>query len=153
MIEEQGVGLLSDVPEGMVFKRNFPAQAATNAASRFKAEGYVANTVDELGTGLQSSVSSLVFGVTVGMAFRHYSGTGLIRVGFGPANHRVTADVDAIGHQGTGVLNGVNSWGTSWGDFRGHFLISLDSIAKDEMYLVRYSLQDPNDPQQPPVAA
>ena len=149
VIEEQGVGLLSDVPEGMVFKRNFPAQAATNAA-RFKAEGYVANTVDELGTGLQLGFFP-VFGVTVGMAFQNYSGTGLIRVGFGPANHCVTADGMQLVN-GAWVLNGVNSWGTSWGD-GGHFLISLDSIAKDEMYLVRYSLQDPNDPQQPPVAA
>lgn len=148
VLENQGVALLEEVPEGMIYKRQFPGSAATTA-QRFKAEGYTANSVDELGSGFQLGFFP-VYGVTVGMVFQNYSGQGLIQQGFGPPNHCVTADGM---HQENGqwVLDGVNSWGEQWGN-QGRFTIALDSLPRDEMYLVRFSQMDPQEPNRPPVA-
>jgi hypothetical protein len=147
-ISENGVAFEEQVPEGMIYKSQFPP-AAFETAKRFRAEGYVAHTIDELASGLQVGFMP-VYGVAVGGAFQSYRGEGFIQVGWGPANHCVTADgmrqID-----GKWAFDGINSWGTQWGN-QGRFTIALESIARDEMFLIRLVSDDPQETELPPKA-
>lgn len=146
-IETHGVALEEEVPEGMVYESQFP-RTAYETAKRFKAKGYVAHTVDELGSGIQLGFMP-VFGVTVGAEFQGYQG-GLIKQSWGWPNHCVTADGMRF-ENGIWIPDGINSWSPQWGN-EGFFDIALDSIHEGEMYLLQYVLADPQDTDLPPVA-
>jgi hypothetical protein len=148
-LEETGVCFEEQVPEGMVYASRFPAEAKTTAA-RFKGwRGFVCSSVDELVSGLLHG-GMPVYGVTVGGGFQSYR-AGWISVGWGPANHCVTGD-GLIQEGGVWGIDGINSWGESWGD-GGRFRIKLDSIARDELFVLIAPPDDPNETLLPPKVA
>lgn len=145
---QAGVCFEDQVPEGMIYKSQFPQDAFTIAKRFVGWMGYVCHTIDELCSGLQLG-GMPVYGVCVGGAFQNYSGDGPIQVGWGAANHCVTAD-GMHEENGKWYLDGINSWGESWGN-KGRFKISIDSVAKDEMFVLMAPPDDPQETNLPPV--
>lgn len=147
-LQRDGVCFEEEVPEGMVYASRFPAQARETAKRFTGWRGYTCETIDELVSGLLNG-GMPVYGVTVGGAFQSYS-AGWISVGWGPANHCVTAD-GLIEEGGVWGLDSINSWSARWGA-EGRFKIKLDSIARDELFILLAPPDDPNETLLPPKA-
>lgn len=152
-MEQNGICLLSEVPDSWVLWENIPASAKENAKRfRLVAAGVYscANfaecvTADYLGF-------SVTFTINVGPNFGPGS-DGVVGFWPGFSNHCV-----ALG-EGLRTVNGErqarfrNSWGTSWGD-KGCAWIrakSIDGQNGGEHYAIMWALQDPNDPNNIPT--
>lgn len=150
VLQETGVCLESEVPEGMIYRNQFP-QSAFETAKRFRFHCIAARTREQFASGLQYGWQG-VFGLAVGGAFQAYRGGGLARVGWGAANHCLASRGMVVTKFGKPAIYGVNSWGDGWGE-GGYFYVALEDIDPNEMYLVKYAYDDPNEKRLPPKVA
>lgn len=145
-LQKDGACFEEQVPEGMIYRSQFPKEAFETAKRFMGWPGFIAHDLDEWVSGVLQGGQG-VMGVTVGGAFQAYRGQGLVKVGYGPANHCVCED----GFDPTSelIVDLLNSWDLVWGD-QGHGRIALDSIARDELYVLFAPPIDPQETELPP---
>lgn len=151
-LEQNGICLLSDVPDQFVLWNNIPQPAKDNA-KRFR---IVANAVYQCANFAEVVTADYLgfattFTINVGLNFGPGS-DGVVGFWPGYANHCVA------GGEAFKTVNGVaqyrfrNSWGTSWGNNGLAWITSkhIDNQPGAECYALMWALQDPNDPTNPP---
>lgn len=152
-IADNGICLLSEVPDQWVLWGNIPASAKENA-KRFRivpTAVYQCNNFAEVVTAdyLGFSVN---FTINVGPNF---SPNQDFVVGFWPgfANHCVASSEKFRVLNGEPQLGMRNSWGLSWGDKGCAWITSrhLDAQPGMEAFALMWSLQDPQDTTNPPT--
>lgn len=126
-------------------------------AARFKIQqAYHAETFDDIVSGLILGFIP-VYGIMVGNNFEQFTSEGVAGVSKGPGNHCMHADGIVALSGGKFGLDNVNSWGASWGPFgNGRCVLIEDHFLNGDQpdaYLIQAVLSDPQDPNQPPVAA
>jgi hypothetical protein len=130
-LQDDGICLESTVPEGMVFERQFPANADEEAKNYRLLEAYQTDDPAELATALQMGFAA-ADSVMVGRTFNHWDRTGLVGVDRGPGNHCVCKG-------GMRKVNGrwyyinQNSWTDRW-CIGGRFLTSDAHIQSQGYY-------------------
>lgn len=150
---ENGVGLMSDVPESVIYERQISA-AAKAKYKRFRvAAAYHVETFDEIVSALLLGFM-VSFGITIGSGFNRPGKDGLIESGGFPlGGHCMCAY--GLKHLADGRWVPVvrNSWGDDFGDGGdcllpdGHFKgRNLDAFA------IKTASSDPEDPDKPPPA-
>jgi hypothetical protein len=150
-----GVCTEDEVPEGMIYRSQFP-QGADEVASRFKVfEGYHIGSFDELGSALAQDWD-VFYGIMVGGAFGNLDHEGVAPVGGSGGHCMAGYGLKKVRGGQWGVRN-QNSWGKSWGDggrcvlVEEHFTYGqrygLDAVA------IRACKDDPSDPLNPPKVA
>jgi hypothetical protein len=126
-----GVGLLSDVPEGMVYRSQFPAAAFTNA-KRFKVRAaHHCQNFDEICSALLLGFP-VVYGVYVGGSFGNLDSEGVApawpnRVG----NHCLSGKALKKLSSGDWGVRTQNSWGASWGQQGNCYLVERHFTGTD----------------------
>lgn len=151
---EDGVALLNDVPEGMIFQRRIPNLATVaQTAKRFRvSQAYHCENFDDIGSALQQGLM-VVYAVRAGGSWDVDPVTGIVQYIRGPGNH-------AQHGLGMKLINGEwciedqNSWGEDWGD-GGYCYVTERHIenAGQDAFAIQFDLQDPQNPHLPPKAA
>lgn len=151
---DDGVALLSDVPEGMIFKRRISNYASVSAtARRYKAKAaYHCETFDDIGSALQQGLM-VVYAVRAGGSWDVDPNTGIVQFIRGAGNH-------AQHGRGMKKINGLwyiddqNSWGDTWG-IDGCCYVGEKHIANSgqDAFALQFDTPDPQGPHLPPVAA
>ncbi len=150
-LHTRGVCLASEVPEGMIFRNQFPASADITA-QRFRAEVFRASTWDELVSGLLYGFIPC-FGIYVGRNFSKLDRRGVAPVGYAQANHWMYADGLTILSDGTPAIDDLNSWGMYFGDAGRCYLIEAHVPDGSEICLIKPPKEDPQETDEPPVVA
>lgn len=156
-LQTKGVCLMSEFPEPQFKANQIPASAYTTAL-RFRAEEiYTCANWDE-----RMSAFFLGFSVfetvMVGARFNSLSSEGVPPVAIGPGNHCISGG-DGTVALASGEIAPIdrNSWATSWGmtgQWAGCFVMTeahaLRQGSNYEAYAVKSTLDDPQDPTNPP---
>lgn len=100
-------------------------------------EAFLCNSVDEFFTGVQLGFAGQ-WGVSAGGSFSPDS-QGYVPGSRGGINHAVTGLGMHKDARGQWWLQAWNSWGNDWG-LNGMFYYPVDSIAQDEIWLVRSTI-------------
>ena len=153
-LEQNGICLLSDVPDQWVLWQNISADAKENAL-RFRIPAvavYQCNNFAEVLTAdyLRFSVT---YTINVGPNFGP-GNDGVVGFMPGYANHCVAAGEGKRTVNGVPQLRSRNSWSTSWG-LNGLFYIvakHIDNQPGAECYALMWTLVDPKDPSHLPIA-
>jgi hypothetical protein len=148
-----GIGLMSDVPESMIFARQISAEAKAKY-NRFRvASAYHCATFDEIGSALQLGFP-VSFGITIRRPFMNPPSSGIVPTGgFPVGGHCLCAYGTTKLPDGSWGIRTRNSWNESYGIKgncilpEGHFGGSTDAFA------VQCPTVDPSDPSRIPVAA
>lgn len=129
------------------------SREADEDARRFRLlEAYTADTWDEILSAVQLGYLP-IFAVMVGDSFASTDSDGVAGFDRGPGNHAVHADgckrLSGLGW----VLDMVNSWGPKFGQAGRCYLMRrhIESVQQD-CYVIRAAADDPQDPNQPPIA-
>lgn len=146
-LEQNGVCLLSEVPDQWVLWQNIPDSAKANAKRfRIVAAGvYQCANFAEVVTADYLGFST-TFTINVGPNFGPGS-DGLVGFWPGYANHCVAGGEAFRIQNGIPQYRGRNSWGTQWGQ-NGLFWIEakhIDSQPGAECYAITWALEDPQD--------
>lgn len=152
ILMDQGICLLSEVPEGMIWKSQFP-QSAYQTARRFRiAKAYHANSFDEICSGMQLGFIP-VYGIFVAGDFDHVDSEGVSPAYPGrPGNHCMTADRLERLPSGRWALGDINSWGERWGRQGRTRLVEEHFQRTDcDAFLVQAVFDDPQETNEPPV--
>ncbi len=149
-LEQNGICLLSDVPDRFVYWSNI-SDAAKATAKRFRiTSGGVyqcANfaemvTADYLG-------GAITLTINVGNDFNNLDDDGVVPFAGGYANHCVSGgEALKFTSNGTPLYRFRNSWNTSWG-VNGCAWMSAEHIDNQngpEVYCIMWVLDDPEDP-------
>lgn len=147
-LEQNGICLLSDVPDQWVLWQNISSQAKQNALRfRIAANGvYQCKNFAEV-VAADYLGFSVTFTINVGPNFGPGS-DGVVGFWPGYANHCVATSEKFRRVNGVPQMGGRNSWGTQWGE-NGLFWFeakSLDQQPGLEAYALMWTLDDPNDP-------
>jgi hypothetical protein len=147
-MEQNGICLLSEVPDKWVLWQNIPASAKDNAKRfRIVAAGvYSCKSFAEVVTA-DSLGFSTTFTINVGNNFGPGS-DGVVGFAPGFANHCVAGGEAFRIQNGTPQYRSRNSWGTSWGQ-NGLFWIEakhIDNQPGAECYAIMWALEDPQEP-------
>lgn len=115
-LQQKGIALMSQVPESMVFQRQFP-QEAFDTAKRFKidpSQSFNCPSFDEIASAILTGCP-VSFGVEIGQAFNPDS-NGIIpdQRGGGGGHCMCAMGLKNIG--GRWYLEVENSWGRQWGE-------------------------------------
>ncbi len=148
----KGVCLLSTVPEGMVFSRNFPSGADAEAA-RFKASLVVhCEDFDEIASAIQQGFC--VAGcVRVGNSFNNLDSNGVPPASRGMGNHCIAHVGLKKLSDGTWGLLTQNSWGVGWG-LKGYYVQTEAHYANQagvDAFGIQAVAGDPQEVNLPPV--
>ncbi len=114
ILQKWGCAPLSLVPKDEIYPELQPKNADEEAA-KYKADLIMLITTEN---GLWSALArdqDVVVAVDVESAFMRLNGDGVAGGGSGPGNHCVSADGLYLVHD-TLTADGVNSWGTTYGD-------------------------------------
>lgn len=147
----KGICLASEVPEGMVLSRDFPAQAFVTG-QRFRAKIYKARTWDELVSGLFYGYIPF-YGLYVGRNFSRLDSRGVAPVGHLQPNHCIYADGFKFLSDGTGSIDGINSWGPTFGVNGRCQLVEGHLPPGSEICLIDVLGEDPQEQNEPPAIA
>jgi len=143
----KGVCLLSEVPEGMIYRRSFPSSADATAQRFRVARAYHCATFDELGSALQRGFM-VVFGIMVGGSFGNLDSEGVAPVG-GMGGHCLMACGMKKSSRHGWILHTQNSWGTRWG-LNGYCYLTEKHFTSVWGGLDAFAIQDIHaDPQEP----
>lgn len=148
ILTNTGVCLASEVPEGMIWKQNFPASAMATA-KRFKvAKAYHASTFDEICTGLQLGFIP-VYGIYVGNDFGNLDSEGVAPAHRWTANHCMYGDELTRLPSGRWVIRDNNSWTTRFGN-QGRCYLTEDHFGADsDAFLIQSVGEDPQETNMP----
>lgn len=154
LIGRDGIAPEDAVSYGLINPRKLTAEAHA-AAPRFRME------VGESLTTWRQIVSavmlrqSLNLAVQVGNRFNSLDSEGVVGVDRGPGNHAVSVGLRLKKSAKHGWLVGMhNSWGTVWGQ-DGHCYLSeavIEAVRYFECFSVKAVVEDPSDPDNPPIA-
>lgn len=125
-------------------------------AARFKIQqAYHAESFDDIVSGLLLGFIP-VYGIMVGNNFENFTSEGVAGASNGPGNHCMHADGLVQLASGQFGLDNVNSWG-AWGPWKNGrcVLVEQHFLGGDQpdAFLIQATINDPQDPDQPPVAA
>lgn len=150
-LETNGICLESTVPEGMVFERQFPKSADSEAAKYKLLDAYQLNSPEELASALQAGWP-VADSVMVGRTFNDLDKNFVAGVDRGPGNHCTAVGGMKKLPNGTWAYIHQNSWGTSWGN-GGRFLTTDAHIQRQSYWIgVAYRLVTPG-PNSPKLVA
>lgn len=149
-----GVALLDDVPEGMIFKRRIPNYASVAAtAQRYKVKAaYHCENFDDICSALQMGLM-VVYAVRAGGSWDVDPQTGIVQYIRGPGNHAQHGrGMKKI--SGDWYIDDQNSWDYTWG-INGCCYIGERHIenAGQDAFAIQFDAPDPNAPHLPPLAA
>ncbi|MGH8357456.1 MAG: C1 family peptidase [Pseudomonas sp.] len=149
-LQKTGIALMSQVPETMIYKSQFPSEALLTA-QRFRidpAQSFDCPSFDEIASAVLSN-DPVSFGVEIGDAFEP-DGQGIVpdqRRGGG--GHCMCA-MGLKQINGKWYLEVENSWGPRWGQ-DGFCYLPESYFQSGDNWSLRAALDDPNDPNNPPV--
>jgi hypothetical protein len=145
-LQSKGVCLESTVPEGMIYKSQFPASADAEASKYRLIEAYKTSDPADVATALQMGFA-VADSVMVGRRFNSLDANSTVGVDRGPGNHCVNkGGMKKIG--GTWYFLNQNSWGANWGN-KGRFLTTEAHIQSQGYYecvVLRAVSPGPNAP-------
>lgn len=150
-LRTRGICLEETVPEGVIYRRDFPPGADAEAANYRLVEAYQTSDPADVATACQMGFS-YCDSVMVGRTFTHLDRHGVAGVDKGPGNHAVAgAGMVKLPH-GTWAFPHQNSWNTSYGD-GGRFLTTEAHMQSQAYYIcVVYRAVTPG-PNAPPMVA
>lgn len=144
-LQTKGICLESTVPEGMIYRRQFPATADAEAANYKLLDAYQTTDPDDVATALQMDFA-VADSVMVGRTFNglnYRSIKGMAGVDRGPGNHCVCKGGMTKLPDGTWAYLNQNSWTAQWND-GGRFLTTDAHIQAQGYYeAVVYRLVSP----------
>lgn len=145
ILQKYGVCLLSEVPEGQIWRQNIPA-SAYETAKRFKVgKAYHCRTFDEIGSALQSGYQ-VVYGILVGGDFGDLDREGVAPAHPGTGNHCMTGCGMVKLPSGRWAIKNQNSWGTRWGNNGMCYLVEDHFNHTDpDAFAIELDSRDPQD--------
>jgi hypothetical protein len=147
-----GICLYSDVPEGMIYKSQFPSGAETTA-KRFKVDvGWTAKTWDELISGLLYGFIPF-FDLYVGDNFAKLDANGIAPAGRSRPNHCLYSDGIAMISPGVAKLDSINSWSRAFGLDGRCYLTEANFQSGNQICLIQSVAEDPQEQNIPPAVA
>lgn len=151
-LQKTGIALMSQVPETMIYQRQFPAEAMSTAA-RFRidpAESFNCPSFDEIASAILCG-SPVSFGIEIGNAFEP-DARGVVpdRRGGGGGHCMCAMGLKQV--NGRWHLEVENSWGARWGQDGFCYLPESYFEGGGDNWSLRAALDDPQDPNNPPVA-
>ena len=152
---DKGIALLSQVPEGMIYQRQFPAEAFTTA-QRFKVgEGYHLQSFDDMGSALQMGFL-VVYGLYVGGDFGNLNSEGVAPAHGGMGNHCMYGVGLKRLASGQWAIRNRNSWGERWGNQGTCLLVErhfYNGSNDPDAFAIKAVMEDPQDTNMPPKVA
>lgn len=149
-LKTTGICLLSQVPEGKIYKRDFPQDAFTTAA-RFKISDAVdCPSFDEIGSALMMR-RPVSFGVEIGQAFEP-DGSGVIPDQRGGGGGHCMCAMGLKQINGKWHLKVQNSWGEKWG-LQGFCYMPESYFQGGDNWAVEFAAEDPQEENVPPAAS
>lgn len=151
-LKEQGLGLMAEVPESIIYEGQIPAEAKATRARFRVLDAYHCASFDEIGSALQLGFP-VSFGIMLPGRFHNLDAQGVAGLGFGQLGGHCMA---VYGTQrladGRWSLRVRNSWGTRWGREGNCLLVEEHFQGNCDAFAIRADLADPQDPNSPPVA-
>lgn len=151
ILTNTGICLASEVPEGMIWKQQFPASAMTTARRFRVAKAYHAGSFDEIATGLQMGFIP-VYGIYVGNDFGSLDREGVAPAYRWTANHCMYGDELVKLPSGRWAIRDNNSWTERFGN-GGRCYLTEQHFGRDcDAFLIQAVCEDPQETNLPPVA-
>lgn len=150
---EYGVSLKDHVPDGMIFRRNFP-QAAFETAKRFRvSDGYLCRSLEEIDSALQLGFVVSI-GVRINNSLHNLDSEGIAaKRGRGSIGGHAMSLVGYKKHPRRGRIRLMkNSWGRGWGMNGYAWLDDSWFDGENDFWAVQAVTIDPKEPNVPPVA-
>lgn len=146
-----GIGLMSDVPESLIYDRQISAEAKAKY-SRFRVlDAYHCSTFDEIGSALQLGFT-VSYGITLAANFNNLDSEGVAGHGWGVLGGHCMAGFGTKKlNSGKWAIRNRNSWG-QWGQNGNCFLVEEHFGRDCDAFAIRAAMFDPMDPQKLPVA-
>jgi hypothetical protein len=139
-----------DVPEGMIYSRQFPASAKANAAQWKALKCLSCPTVAEIGSALELNWP-VVIGIQVGNNFGHLDNEGVSPLpGGGGGGHCMCLLGKAKSAKYGWKFRDQNSWGASWGDAGRTYLQAGHFDRDGDNFAIQAAKWNPADPFAPP---
>lgn len=115
ILQEHGVCLLSEVPEGQIWRQQIPA-SAFETAKRFRVKkAYHCQTFDEI-VSAHLCGRMVCYGIRVGANFGSLDSEGVAPAIPGVGNHCMGSCAVKKLPSGRWAIRNQNSWGEQWGD-------------------------------------
>lgn len=148
VLQSRGCATLETVKANQIYPSKYDRSKADREASKYKAvECYQIGSREGLFTALALGFD-VVVAVHAGNSFSSLDRNGIAGVNRGQGNHAVMAD-GLLYAGGEIVADGVNSWGTRWGD-RGRMLMRWkhfeQTIGVHSFYAVRSATDGDDSP-------
>lgn len=141
-----GIGLMSDVPESVIYDRQISA-AAKAKYSRFRvSDAFHCATFDSIGSALQLGYP-VSFGITIYSGFNQVGSDGMVPTGGVPIGGHCMAVEGCVPIGGQWYFAVRNSWGPRWGK-AGICYLSEWHFARDgqlDAFAIRADQFDPQD--------
>lgn len=149
---KNGLGLMSEVPESIIYEQQISSQAKASRA-RFKVlDAYHVDTFDALGSALQLGFP-VSFGIMLPGRFMILNAEGVCGLGGrGLGGHCMAAYGTKRLANGQWAIRVRNSWGTRWG-VSGNCLLVEEHFNDPHLdaFAIRANLADPMDSRPQPV--
>lgn len=148
-LKSSGIALETEVPEGMIYKRQFPA-SSFQTANRFKIlEAYAVDNFDLIASAVQLGFP-VSFGIEIGQAFEPDS-QGIIPDQRGGGGGHCMAGIGLRQLNGRWYIEVQNSWGTRWGQSGYCFMPESYFGRGTDAWAVQAEAEDPSETNLPPV--
>ena len=149
---EQGLCLMSEVPESLIYERQI-AESAKATRKRFRVlDAYHCETFDAIGSALQLGFP-VSFGIMLPGRFNQLDGEGVAGLGGLPlGGHCMCAYGTKKLQDGRWAIRVRNSWGFRWGQGGNCLLVENHFGRTCDAFAIRASLPDPMDPNAAPIA-
>jgi hypothetical protein len=151
-LQQFGVCLESDLPQGIMFKKDFPQQAF-ESAKRFKlSQAYKCNSFEEICQAINVGFT-VSLGLYVGSNFGQLDSEGVSPLPMGGGGGHCVLGCGLKQSQRYGwVIKIQNSWGTNWGN-GGFSYLRKEHFTRmhPDAFAIQASFDDPNNPDNPPV--
>jgi hypothetical protein len=155
LLLSKGTCLESTVPEGMIFRRQFPAGADAEAQKYRAFDCYHLGSFDEIGSALMMG-DPVCFGIFVGARFNNLDPEGVPPVG-GNGGHCLEGHGLVRLKSGKWGVRTQNSWSVDWGNggccvlIEGHYTYGQNYMGGLDAFAIRGTADAPDDDDNPPV--
>jgi intein/homing endonuclease len=149
LLLSKGTCLESTVPEGMIFRRQFPAGADAEAQKYRAFDCYHLGSFDEIGSALVMG-DPVCFGIMVGARFNNLDSEGVPPVG-GNGGHCLEGHGLVRLKSGKWGVRTQNSWSVDWGNggccvlIEGHFTYGQNYMGGLDAFAIRATADAPDD--------